>query len=630
MGTNLKNRYIYGLLFLLCAYIFGITMLSTFDVIKNRQFLQENIYFKSHYFKMELIGYFDNVLTTGCYKDPQKDTNTASKQCLRYYIKNNTNGEIFTNIENPNNAGDYINKNAIYIEKFPKASGYEGELQKINDWFQINNFEGSFIFIKSADGNSQMEKDYAYYNSIKERVTKEAIFGSISLVAGVILFVFLILNLNGESYYIKIKHGYEKIPLDSRAVLFFVYSYFMLIYLDEITFFRLPIGMRHLILLTPVAIYSLFLIVNIHSAVRLLRHKGELAAQLKGSVVNLIILLTHERLGINRTLIGEVLLFAVTVLFGTLSILGLSLSNNTLIQFFPFAYIVIYLVVIFPNILKRTLALNKVIKGTNAIVSGNLDYVIEESGGGYFIKIFRNINNMKGIFKKSVESQVKSERLKTELITNVSHDLKTPLTAIINYVGLLKKGNLSEEQRRKYIDVLEQKSQRLKMLIEDLFEASKVSCGAIELNIEKVDIASLLRQALGEFDEKIINSSLTFKTNIPVEEVYLNLDGKRTWRVLENLISNALKYSQTNSRVYIDVVEQAEKVVITLKNVASYEMDFDVNEIFERFKRGDQARNTEGSGLGLSIAKSIVELQGGQMRIDIDGDLFKVTVTFKK
>lgn len=626
-------------------------MLSGFDIIKNKGFIQKDPYFKSNSFKGDLLEYFEGVqiLTTEIKEDLQKveDKNDTSKihsyydkvkaqvdskQSLRYYIKNKNSGEIYTNIKNLNNVEDYINNNAMYVEKFPKVSDNTDELQSINNWFQRNNFEGSFIFIKTAEVYSQMQKNYIYYNSIRERVIKEAILGSISLVIAISLFLLLRLSLRDESNYVKIEGRYEKIPLDLRAFMFLICSFIMLIYLKNVSFFYKPIDIRQFIILTIVAIYCLYLMVNVHSAFRLLIHKEELSEQLGRSIAGQIILLTHEGLAIKVALLKEISLFVATALFGMFLILGIIgvVTNNKLALFFSFIYGMIYLMVVPLHTLKKVSALNKIIEGTDAIVSGDLDHVIEETGDSNFIKISQNINNMKESFKKSVESQIKSERFKTELITNVSHDLKTPLTSIINYVSLLKKDDISNEDRKKYIDVLEQKSQRLKVLIEDLFEASKVSSGAVELNIEKVDIASLLRQALGEFDHKITSSSLIFKTNIPVEEVHLNLDGKRTWRVFENLIGNALKYSQPNSRVYIDLFEQDEKVIITIKNMSSYEMNFDVSEIFERFKRGDKARSTEGSGLGLSIAKSIVELQGGKMRIDIDGDLFKVTVEFKK
>jgi signal transduction histidine kinase len=235
---------------------------------------------------------------------------------------------------------------------------------------------------------------------------------------------------------------------------------------------------------------------------------------------------------------------------------------------------------------------------------------------------------MKEGFKISLDNRIKNERLKAELITNVSHDLKTPLTSIINYVDLLKRKDLSKEDSQDYVEVLDKKTQRMKVLIEDLFEASKLSSGSVELTIERIDVGALLYQALAEFDEKIKNSSLTFKVNAKKQKFYADLDGNKTWRVFENLISNILKYSQANTRVYIDLEEKQNRVILTMKNVSAYELDFDTGELFERFKRGDQSRSTEGSGLGLSIAKSIVTLQGGKLSIEIDGDLFKVIIEF--
>ena len=220
--------------------------------------------------------------------------------------------------------------------------------------------------------------------------------------------------------------------------------------------------------------------------------------------------------------------------------------------------------------------------------------------------------------------------MKTELITNVSHDLKTPLTSIINYIDLLKRENIEPESARDYVNILDKKSQRLKVLIEDLFEASKAASGAMELNISKLDIGQLLRQALGENDERFNEKQLEVKLNIPDEKIFINGDGKRLYRVFENLISNAVKYSLSNTRVYIDMSKNEEnEVTIVMKNISAYELNFDVNEITNRFKRGDSSRSTDGSGLGLAIAKSIVELHGGKFNIEIDGDLFKSIIVLK-
>ncbi|MGM9534925.1 MAG: sensor histidine kinase, partial [Intestinibacter sp.] len=214
-----------------------------------------------------------------------------------------------------------------------------------------------------------------------------------------------------------------------------------------------------------------------------------------------------------------------------------------------------------------------------------------------------------------------------ELITNVSHDLKTPLTSIINYVELIKKEeNISPDYLKDYVNVLDKKSKRLKVLIEDLFEASKASTGNIELELVKLDLKQLLRQSIGELEDKLEAAKLSLRVNLTEEDTFVLADGRRMYRVFENLLSNICKYSLENTRVYIDLEKRDGKITATMKNISSYELNFDPEEIMERFKRADESRNTEGSGLGLAIARDLVNLQGGNLTIDIDGDLFKVTV----
>ena len=220
--------------------------------------------------------------------------------------------------------------------------------------------------------------------------------------------------------------------------------------------------------------------------------------------------------------------------------------------------------------------------------------------------------------------------MKTDLISNVSHDLKTPLTAIITYTDLLKDENLEEEKRRQYLDTLDKKAQRLQALIEDLFEMSKASSGNITLNIENVDVVSLMKQTILELDDRLLEAGLTVRNNFPEGKVILPLDSQRTFRVFENLVINMTKYAMRGTRVYIDIFENDTYVEIVLKNMAAEEINFNVETIAERFVRGDESRNTEGSGLGLAIAKSFVELQGGSFNISVDGDLFKVSIKFNK
>ena len=264
--------------------------------------------------------------------------------------------------------------------------------------------------------------------------------------------------------------------------------------------------------------------------------------------------------------------------------------------------------------------------GAEKIRAGELTYNIPELGIPELRALAGTINQIADGLKNAVSSQVKAERMKAELITNVSHDLKTPLTSIITYVDLLKNEGLQSENAGKYLGIIDSKSQRLKSLTEDLFEAAKATSGNITVNFEKLNVASLISQGLGELSDKIETSGLIFRTNFPAENVYVNADGRLLWRVIENLLSNVFKYALLNSRVYIDVIQTAETVKIVVKNISAYELNVNADELMERFKRGDASRHSEGSGLGLSIAKSLTELQNGNFNLNIDGDLFKATI----
>ena len=280
-------------------------------------------------------------------------------------------------------------------------------------------------------------------------------------------------------------------------------------------------------------------------------------------------------------------------------------------------------------VLKKLSYLSYIMDGTQRIKNGDIHHKLQLIGEDNFTTLADNINNIRDGLDKAIDSQLRSERMKSELITNVSHDLKTPLTSIINYIELIKnEENITPEYLKDYVNVLDSKSKRLKVLIEDLFEASKASSGNIELNMEKIDIIQLLRQSIGELEEKLSEANLDLKINVPEDKVYVRADGRRLYRVLENLLSNISKYSLPNTRVYIDITEVEGRVKLIMKNISSYELNFDPEEIMERFKRADDSRNTEGSGLGLAIARDLVKLQGGEFVIDIDGDLFKSIIEF--
>ena len=289
-----------------------------------------------------------------------------------------------------------------------------------------------------------------------------------------------------------------------------------------------------------------------------------------------------------------------------------------LIAFWIWAYYRLRKYVRQEEMLKETL--KKIYDGDTSV------HINEQELEGTLKEMAVYINDIAGGFKNAIEENLKSERLKTELITNVSHDIKTPLTSIINYVDLLKKEDIKDEKIKEYIHILDVKSQRLKKLTEDLVEASKASSGNVKLNIESINIKELINQTIGEFKDRLESRNLQIETDMPHEDVRIDADNRYMFRIMENLFSNISKYAQENSRVYIDVKKTNKKVNISIKNISKDRLNISSDELMQRFVRGDKSRYTEGSGLGLSIAKSLTELQRGTFDIVIDGDLFKVVM----
>ncbi len=333
-----------------------------------------------------------------------------------------------------------------------------------------------------------------------------------------------------------------------------------------------------------------------------------------------------------------------------LKVLGVNFFILMLICCFWFAGIlglVIYTVIVYFILKKYVMGIQekyrKLLRATSSIAQGNLDTALSEDFG-VFESYKSQLRRIQSDFKRAVEEEVRSQRMKTELITNVSHDLKTPLTAIITYIDLLKEPGVTPEKQAEYLAVLQKKANRLKVLIEDLFEISKASSRAVTLHIVNVDICNLLRQAYLEQEDRISAAGLDFRFRFPEKRVILSLDSQKTYRIFDNLYTNIIKYAMKGTRVYVSLTEERELlpretvsreggrereiVKIELKNISASELSVDPNELTERFVRGDGSRNTEGSGLGLAIAKSFTELQGGSMHIEVDGDLFKAVLTF--
>lgn len=279
-------------------------------------------------------------------------------------------------------------------------------------------------------------------------------------------------------------------------------------------------------------------------------------------------------------------------------------------------------------IVRNAIAKDKVRKGIERIASGDLEYQIPtEKLKGEYKHTAEMINDIGNGLNRAVDEKIKSERLKTDLITNVSHDIKTPLTSIINYVDLLKREDIDDPKIQGYLKVLEEKSQRLKTLTEDVVEASKVSSGNINLQMMDVNFVEILNQTIGEIEEKMSANDLEVIASVPEIPVIVHVDGRRMWRVLENIFNNAAKYAMAGTRVYADLQIKEEVAEFTLKNISAQKLNIKAEELTERFIRGDISRSTEGSGLGLSIASTLTEMQGGTFEVYVDGDLFKVTIT---
>ena len=311
--------------------------------------------------------------------------------------------------------------------------------------------------------------------------------------------------------------------------------------------------------------------------------------------------------------------FAVFCLFG---MMRFRTGNTSMILFWLIMTSVSFLLV-----LKFLVDFGKIKGAGSELAHGNMNYKIDTDRMlTDFAELGISLNTIGDGLTAAVEDRMKSERMKTELITNVSHDIKTPLTSIINYTDLLTRLDLEDPAAREYLEVLERQSARLKKLIEDLIEASKASSGVLKLEMNTVDVSMLLMQAVGEYEDKFSNKGLDLRVNTEKAGIMVQADSRYLWRVFDNLLSNMLKYAQSGTRAYIDLISDEGTVKVIFRNISEAPLHISGDELMERFVRGDSSRSTEGSGLGLSIADSLIKLMGGNMEIIVDGDLFKVEI----
>ncbi len=448
--------------------------------------------------------------------------------------------------------------------------------------------------------------------------------GVISLAFSVAIYSYLFVSVGHRTDSADIRIAMiNNIPADILSVIvFFIYLYGIWL-LTELygLVMTVAVGIMVLIALYFVALWYLLSVTVQIKAKKLIKHTLLYWLFKKAAKLGSIIKHIYK----NFVTVYKVLFVLGTFWMLLLIFMGLNAyeNDNLIIGFMVFSAVASIV------ILLAAIAFQRVKQGGEKIVNGDLDSKIDTQYMFGDIKDFaESLNNINQGLQTAIDDKIKSERFKTELITNVSHDIKTPLTSIVNYVDLIKKEDCDNEKINQYIEVLDRQSNRLKKLIEDLVEASKASTGNLTVELTKCNLAVLINQAVGEFSEKLETKGLQVVQSIVSQEIYIMADGKRLWRVFDNLFNNICKYALSGTRVYIDLNTNNNKVIITFRNISEQPISVSGEELTERFVRGDRSRNTEGSGLGLSIAKSLTELQNGTFEISTDGDLFKAKLTF--
>lgn len=487
---------------------------------------------------------------------------------------------------------------------------------------------------KASFENSQLGKEKQSFTA-----TKFIYYGII--LAGIISFVLLMTSLQPTleqfNRQFQVRELFERFPIDIRIIATLIAAYFAFIFNGSFTgsiqaqiYSYMDNRYSQFLELILTGIFSfalivivIFMVVSVWVSLKGQRDLEKIwpetfSAKLADGAISMF---ENRSIGVQSIILLFVVFlggfgFAVVMTAGSIGVL----------LFYMFLFVVFFIPALY-IFMRRMGYLNRIMKHTENMAHGRLTKDLKVKGKSPLARHAENLNGLREGVRNSMNEQAKSEQMKTELITNVSHDLRTPLTSIITYTDLLKNPSITEEERKKYIDILDAKSNRLKTLIEDLFEVSKMASGNVEITKQRIDLAQLLQQAVGEHEEDFAAANLNLRINIAEQPIYAKVDGQKWWRVIDNLIINARKYSLEGTRVYVNLKSYEGNAELTVKNVAKYELHEEASQLIERFKRADTSRHTEGSGLGLAIAQSIVDLHGGQLEIGVDGDLFKVTVS---
>ena len=548
--------------------------------------------------------------------------------------------EEYRNSDNDPNYDDTLESTTVYADDFDK---YEDKTYTIT------------ICVKE----NLVKKDAFYYagelfDALAGKQTLFFIYTVVSLVLTVVLLIFLMCSAGHkadfEGIYIS---KFDKFPIDILIAIWAgltwllawgVVSFIDLAFYEMVTYNYDPAmwsAMPFLALLLILAVVLDAVLLAILLMTSAVRFKTE--TYIKSSLIYKVLYLVFAILKKSSSVIFRFCKRTLHLIWSFLRSIPLVWKTVVSVIVFMFIEFIILALdwgewwptawifngILCAGIIAVAILLKRIKKGTEEIAKGNLYKKINTKYMFLDMKDHAiNINNINDGIAKAVEERMKSERFKTELITNVSHDIKTPLTSIINYVDLLEKEEIENETAKEYIGVLSRQSARLKKLVEDLLEASKASTGNVNVNLTQLELGILLSQALGEYDEKFSKSNLQVILNKTDNLLLVMADNRHIWRVFDNILNNISKYAQPNTRVYIDAKRNGKMAEISFRNISKDPLNISGDELMERFVRGDSSRNTEGSGLGLSIAKSLTEVQKGKLDIQIDGDLFKVRLAF--
>lgn len=581
--------------------------------------------------------------------DRQKPLSQYKKDIM-YYLKDRNTQKIYTNIQNASkeNVNQLVKqKNMLYKHTYSAQSPlvfqldeYKNSLLSSETDSEIPNrylkqkFTGIIAVPEKEAFSSSLFDEYNYFHHQNVVFLVYVLSGIIALL--IVYFIYkktITGHLKEITRQTAVQRIYKKVPLDMCIIVFLLYSFFtsslvlngyptslLESYKHVATFFFYMIAISIAICLWVLQVFLLF---------QRMRTLDDIKEEYNRTCVYQVIYFLQSIFIIRH--IGMYIMVVVLLLvFAVFAVAALLTSGSMFVEQVSILYLAVGSVIgVFTLILLmlRINYLNKIIISINQIATAEWKEPLPIKGKSALTQAAIDINHIQQQFQTSQHVQVKSERLKTELITNVSHDLRTPLTSIMTYTALLKSQDLTSDEQHAYVEIIDRKSKRLQTLIDDLFEVSKMASGNVELHKDTIDINQLLHQALAEYDEAIKDSTLQFRIQSIQKPIFATVDGQKLWRVFDNLIENILKYSLEQTRVYISVQEINEQVKLTFKNVSKYELNEQADELFERFKRGDASRQTDGSGLGLAIAKSIIDLHGGELNIEIDGDLFKVTIT---